>query len=72
MRRQVQEKITRAVVEEALQKKALQYDKGGEEHYNLISAFHKSLRGTTLTPPFTGWAGCLQPAKTLFTLPGAW
>jgi putative ATPase len=39
-------KITRAVVEEALQKKALQYDKGGEEHYNLISAFHKSLRGS--------------------------
>jgi putative ATPase len=34
------------VVEEALQKKALQYDKGGEEHYNLISAFHKSLRGS--------------------------
>jgi putative ATPase len=39
-------KITRAVVEEAIQKKALQYDKGGEEHYNLISAFHKSLRGS--------------------------
>ena len=39
-------KITRSVVEEALQKKALQYDKGGEEHYNLISAFHKSLRGS--------------------------
>jgi putative ATPase len=39
-------KITRAVVEEALQRKALQYDKGGEEHYNLISAFHKSLRGS--------------------------
>ncbi|MGZ3578749.1 MAG: replication-associated recombination protein A [Syntrophales bacterium] len=39
-------RITRALVEEALQKKALQYDKGGEEHYNLISAFHKSLRGS--------------------------
>jgi len=39
-------KITRAVVEEALQRKALQYDKAGEEHYNLISAFHKSLRGS--------------------------
>jgi putative ATPase len=40
------EKITRAAVEVALQKKALQYDKGGEEHYNLISALHKSLRGS--------------------------
>ena len=39
-------KITKGVVERALEKKALQYDKGGEEHYNLISAFHKSLRGS--------------------------
>jgi len=39
-------RITRALVEEAIQKKALQYDKSGEEHYNLISALHKSLRGS--------------------------
>ncbi|MBM4313488.1 MAG: replication-associated recombination protein A [Deltaproteobacteria bacterium] len=39
-------RITRAFVEEAIQKKALQYDKSGEEHYNLISALHKSLRGS--------------------------
>jgi putative ATPase len=32
-------------VEETLGRKALPYDKDGEEHYNLISAFHKSLRG---------------------------
>jgi len=32
--------------EKALSKKALLYDKDGEEHYNLISAFHKSLRGS--------------------------
>jgi len=38
--------ITVSLVEEAIQKKALQYDKAGEEHYNLISAFHKSLRGS--------------------------
>ncbi|MGD0168186.1 MAG: replication-associated recombination protein A [Smithella sp.] len=31
---------------EALLKKALLYDKDGEEHYNLISALHKSLRGS--------------------------
>ena len=34
------------VAEEALRTKALLYDKDGEEHYNLISAFHKSLRGS--------------------------
>jgi len=37
-------KITLKDLEAALQKKALVYDKGGEEHYNLISALHKSLR----------------------------
>ncbi len=30
----------------ALQKKALLYDRAGEEHYNLISALHKSMRGS--------------------------
>ena len=38
--------ITQKFAEEALLKKALLYDKDGEEHYNLISAFHKSLRGS--------------------------
>ena len=38
--------ITLQVLEQALEKKALLYDKSGEEHYNLISAFHKSLRGS--------------------------
>ncbi|MFP4572616.1 MAG: replication-associated recombination protein A [Desulfobacterales bacterium] len=33
-------------VENALQRKSFSYDKSGEEHYNLISAFHKSLRGS--------------------------
>ena len=32
-------------IEKALSRKALPYDKDGEEHYNIISAFHKSLRG---------------------------
>jgi putative ATPase len=38
--------ITLDTVQEALQKKALLYDKGGEEHYNVISAFIKSMRGS--------------------------
>ena len=36
--------IDRKIVEEVVQKKILFYDKKGEEHYNLISAFIKSLR----------------------------
>nr|HID58409.1 replication-associated recombination protein A [Desulfobacterales bacterium] len=38
--------ITLSDVEKAIQRKALIYDKSGEEHHNLISAFHKSLRGS--------------------------
>lgn len=38
--------ITLKDLELAIQKKALVYDKAGEEHYNLISALHKSLRGS--------------------------
>jgi len=38
--------ITSDVVEDALQKRVLLYDKSGEEHYNLISALHKSVRNS--------------------------
>jgi len=38
--------IKKEDLEEVLQKKAFLYDKSGEEHYNVISAFHKSLRGS--------------------------
>jgi putative ATPase len=37
-------RLTEAAIHEAAQKKTLLYDKSGEEHYNLISALHKSLR----------------------------
>src|SRR5579864_454715 len=36
--------ITAALVEEAVQRRNLLYDRAGEEHYNIISALHKSLR----------------------------
>ena len=36
--------VTEDAIREAAQKKALLYDKAGEQHYNLISALHKSLR----------------------------
>jgi len=38
--------LTTATVARALNKKSLAYDKNGEEHYNLISALHKSMRGS--------------------------
>ena len=38
--------ITEPIVVDALQKRVLRYDKSGEEHYNLISALHKSVRNS--------------------------
>jgi len=38
--------ITDEIVRDALQKRTLLYDKSGEEHYNLISALHKSVRNS--------------------------
>ena len=38
-------KLDKEIIKESLQKTHLLYDKAGEEHYNLISALHKSMRG---------------------------
>jgi putative ATPase len=38
--------ITAELLEDVLQRKLLRYDKAGEEHYNLISALHKSVRNS--------------------------
>ena len=38
--------VSQVVLEEVLQKKLLPYDKSGEEHFNLISALHKSVRNS--------------------------
>jgi putative ATPase len=39
-------KVDRELLEDALQKSALYYDRAGEEHFNLISALHKSMRNS--------------------------
>ena len=39
-------RLERAAVEDAIQRKTLLYDKSGEEHFNLISALHKSVRSS--------------------------
>lgn len=38
--------VERSLVEQCVSKKSLLYDKNGEEHYNLISALHKSMRNS--------------------------
>lgn len=42
----VSQKIDVELIKEATQKAALLYDRDGEEHYNIISALHKSMRGS--------------------------
>ena len=38
--------LTEGVIRDALQRRFARYDKGGEEFYNILSAYHKSLRGS--------------------------
>ena len=38
--------LTAAAMRDAMQRRVARYDKSGEEHYNLISAYHKALRGS--------------------------
>lgn len=38
--------VTKEIIEQVTSKKSLLYDKNGEEHYNLISALHKSMRNS--------------------------
>ena len=38
--------LTESALQDAMQRKVLLYDKGGEEHFNLISALHKSVRSS--------------------------
>ncbi len=39
-------KVSKEVIEDCITKKTLLYDKNGEEHYNIISALHKSMRNS--------------------------
>src|SRR5688500_8767291 len=38
--------LTAELLRDAMQRRVARYDKSGEEHYNLISAYHKALRGS--------------------------
>jgi putative ATPase len=55
--------VDRQAAEEALQQKALLYDKGGEEHYNVISAFIKSMRGSDVDAALYWMARMLEAGE---------
>ena len=64
--------ITVEVLREALQKRTLLYDKSGEEHYNLISALHKSLRNSDVDAALYWLGECWRQEKIHCTLCAAW
>jgi putative ATPase len=47
------------------------YDKSGDEHYNLISALHKSVRGSDPDAALYWFAGCWKAARTRASSPAA-
>jgi putative ATPase len=56
-------KITKEVVEQAAQRRIPGYDKAGEQHYNIISAFIKSMRGSDATAALYYMARMLQAGE---------
>ena len=62
--------IDAALVADLAQNRALLYDKTGEEHYNLISALHKSMRNSDPDASVYGWRGWSSPVRIRSTSPG--
>jgi putative ATPase len=57
------DKITKEIVQSAAQKRIPGYDKAGENHYNIISAFIKSMRGSQPTAALYYMARMLQAGE---------
>jgi len=55
--------VTTQTVLDALQRRASTYDKGGEQHYDIISAFIKSVRGAIRMRPSIGSRACSTAAR---------
>lgn len=55
--------INEALIQSIAQTVLPHHDKVGDMHYDVISAFIKSVRGSTLTPLFIGWLECSMQVK---------
>ena len=58
-------KINLSIAEDAIQKKNIVYDKNGQNHYDIISAFIKSIRGSDQMQLYFGLRICLRLVKIL-------
>lgn len=59
----ISKKIDLKIIKDAFQKSYLFYDKNGDEHYNIISALHKSLRGSDANAALYWLARMLEPGE---------
>ncbi|MDR2590581.1 MAG: replication-associated recombination protein A [Oscillospiraceae bacterium] len=57
-------KVTMEMLEQCISKKSLLYDKTGEEHYNIISALHKSMRNSDVDASIYWLARMLEAGET--------
>jgi putative ATPase len=55
--------VTKEIIEQCTSKKSLLYDKGGEEHYNIISALHKSMRNSDVNAAIYWLARMLEAGE---------
>ena len=56
--------VTMEMLEQCISKKSLLYDKNGEEHYNIISALHKSMRNSDVDASIYWLARMLEAGET--------
>ncbi|MCL2408767.1 MAG: replication-associated recombination protein A [Oscillospiraceae bacterium] len=56
--------VTPEILEQCISKKSLLYDKNGEEHYNIISALHKSMRNSDVDAAIYWLARMLEAGET--------
>ena len=66
------ESFDAAKLQEVVQRRAPIYDKAQDGHYNLISALHKSVRGSDPDAALYYLAACSMPARTRSTSRAAW
>ena len=55
--------VTNEIIEQCISKKSLLYDKNGEEHYNIISALHKSMRNSDVNAAIYWLARMLEAGE---------
>lgn len=55
--------VTKEVIEQCINRKSLLYDKNGEEHYNIISALHKSMRNSDVNAAIYWLARMLESGE---------